>query len=150
MKNTITAKDAIIFWYASTMLALALVISTASTRTDDPFSFLLRHHPKVSTSMITTGPEHVERVLKHSLVFSPKYARKVLPDLNKNLTKRRGWTKSVSTPGEYVVYERGGLGLSYMSHRVYRSLIWPNGTKLLPTEKGGCVVEYYQLKKLKK
>ena len=85
--------------------------------------FLLRLHPKVSTSMIVTGPEHVERVLKHSLVFSPEQARKVLPKLNKVLTKHHGWTRYVSKPGEYVVYEHGGTNVSYMSDRVHRHLI---------------------------
>lgn len=97
--------------------------------------------------MIVTGPEHVERVRKHSLVFSPKQAHKVLPELDKFLTKHRGWTRSVAKPGEYVVYERGGTHVSYTSDRVYRTLTRTNGTKLLPTKKGGCVVEYFHLKK---
>src|SRR5689334_20971947 len=86
--------------------------SSTGASSGGQFDFLMRFHPKVATSIIVTGPEHVERVTKHSFVFSPAQARSVLLELDKVLTKRAGWTRFVSRPGEYVVYERQATDVS--------------------------------------
>ncbi len=129
---------------SSTVACLLLAMAQANARTDQ-FDFLSHLHPQKSTSVIVTGPEHVERVLKHSFVFSPTQAQYVLPEMDKVLTNRKGWTRWMSASGAYIVYEHGSTSVSYMSDQVYRQLTWPSGTKLLPTKKGGCVVEYFNL-----
>ena len=145
MKIVFMGNNTVFFSSAITGLVLATSLATAYARNGDEFSFLLRLHPKVSTAMVVTGPEHVERVMEHSLVFSPEQTHNVLPKLDRMLTKRHGWTRLVLTPGEYVDYEHGGTNVSYMSDKVYRHLNWPDGTKPLPIKKGGCVVEYFQV-----
>jgi hypothetical protein len=83
------------------------------------------------------------------MVFSPDQAPKVLPELLKVLTKRRGWSHYVSTPGAYVDFDHGLTTVSYMSAHVYKHLIWPDGAKLLGVQPGGCVVEYFRVHKPK-
>ncbi len=145
MRTMITAIRTIHFLFTCVILLLTIRLSHACAHSGDYFGFLLRFNPKVSKSMIVTGPEHVEHVIKHSLVFSPNQARKVLPELDRILTKPHGWTREVTTSGEYVTYKRGKMHVSYMSDRVYRHLTWPHGTKHLPTKKSGCVVEYFNI-----
>ncbi len=126
-------------------ITLSYGLQPLQPRGDDRCQFLLSLKPSMSSSKIVTGPEHVETVLKHSMLFSSNVSRRVLPKMNAALTKRHGWKKMVSTPGEYVVFRRGGTSVSYMSARIYRHLIWPDGTKLLPVKDGGCVVEYFKM-----
>ncbi len=145
MKTMIMPKNTLFFSSAIIGLSLTTGLSAAYAGSDDEFGFLLRFHPKISTSMVVTGPEHVERVRKHSLVFSPKQTRKVLLTLDKFLTKHKEWTRHVAQQDEYVVYRHKNTFVSYMSARVYRQLNWDSGTKLLPTKKGGCVVEYFRI-----
>ena len=141
---------------SSFLLILLVMVKGASpiyAHSGEHFDFLLRFHPKVSTAMIETGGGYVERVQLHSLVFRPKQARQVLPELDKVLTQQRGWTRYVSRYAarkrsareEYVIYKRRGTNIAYMSAHVYRHLRREEGTKLLPTPKGGCIVEYFHI-----
>ena len=147
MRTMIVVNNTLFFWLVITGLFSATSLSPACALDEGPFGFLSRFHPKVSTSMIVTRPEHVERVLQHSLVFNPNQARSVLPEMNKVLTRRRGWRKIEAMSGEYVVYKRRGATVTYMSAHVYQHLNWPKGAKPLPTKRAGCVVEYFTLKK---
>jgi len=143
-------------------LKVALLLTIAShaglqmnpnAREADPnlLAFLNLYHASRSAAYVTTHPEHVERVRMYSLVFSKGVAARVLRALNRELNGRRGWKRDVSTPGEYVSFDRTRFSgnaatitsVSYMSDEVYRGLEWPPGERPLPVMNGGCVVEYF-------